>query len=824
VICGAPEATMRWLPLDLRDAFRSLALNPSFSLVLLVTLGLGIGATTTIYSFVYALLLRPYEYADPNRLVRVQSVYTKEGGVRRGASLRDIEDYRRRATHLADIGAYTSFETRLLTDSSPDVISTSQLNSQALSLLGVKPILGRLLLPEEDVPGGDVFKALISHNLWLARFGGDPRIVGKPLRTDRQTYTVVGVMPPGFGFPDRTAVWTPMEAFYARLPPKDDRREKWRGGRWYMTIARLQPGVTLAQAEADLNSVAAALEREFPKENDGVRVKLTDFREFETGPLRPYLLVSLGGVGLVLLICCVNVANLLLVRAASRQREVSVKLALGANVWRVARGLIVESLTLGFAGGALGILFALVGVRGVLALIPARLPTWMQIDVDLPVQLFSMAIGLLAAILFGLAPIAAASRVDLTKTLREGSRGSARGRIRSVLVVAEIALSVVLLVGAGLMVKTFLRLHQRNPGFQDDGVVAARVVAWAPGVRRESAAILANLHNRVLSALTALPGVSTAAVSNSVPYGGTSSERMRADVFIRGRSEQETKTLVPIAGADISVDYFRTLRIPLVHGRLFDATDTTASEPVIIVSDRAARLFWPRQDPIGQYITWGRPTEQNPWTRVVGVVGNVRHNKAEGDDGVEFYYPLTQWPVSTTCYVVRTSQDPDTTLDGIRRAILATEPTLAVSSVQTLERRLAESLWQRRLWGVLFTAFSVLALALAAVGVYGVVSYAVAQRTREIGIRMALGAAPASVRGLVVREGMLLCGGGLALGIAGAFVLGRFAAGLLFGVTPYDGSTYLSVVFTILGIGLLACWLPATRASRVDPSIVLRDA
>jgi putative ABC transport system permease protein len=815
---------VRWLPLHVRDALRSLSRSPTFSLVLLVTLGLGIGATTTIYSFVYALLLRPYAYADPDRLVRVESVYTREGGAKRGCSLRDIEDYRRRATHLVDIGAYTTFDTRLLTDGSPEVISTSQLNAQALSLLGVNPVLGRLPLPEEDLPGGDVFKAVISHDVWVMRFGSDPHIIGKPLRTDRQTYTIVGVMPPGFGFPNRTAVWTPMEAWYASLAPNDNRREKWRGSRFYATIARLKPGTTIEQAEADLNAVAATLEREYPKENDGIRVRLTDFRAFEMGQLRPYLIASLSGVALVLLICCVNVANLLLVRAAARRREVSVKMALGASVARVARGLLVESLLLGIAGALLGTLFALGGVRALLALIPVTLPVWMRIEVDWPVQVFSMAVGIAAAVLFGLAPILAASRAQVLDTLREGARGSARQRARSLLVVAEIALSVVLLVGAGLMVKTFLQLQQRDPGFDEHGVVLARVVAWAPGVRRQAAATLSNLHDRVLASLGALPGVSDVAVSNSVPYGSTTGERSRQDIYLRDRTEQETKTLAPIDGADVSPGYFRTLRIPLVRGRFFDATDTTSSEPVIIISERAAKLFWPGQDPIGRYLSWGRPTEQNPWTRVVGIVGNVRQHKAEGDNGAELYYPLTQWPVATTYYVVRTARDPEDMIDAIRRTVLATEPTLAVSSIKTLERRLTESLWQRRLWGVLFAAFSLLALALAAVGVYGVVSYTVAQRTREIGIRMALGAAPWGVLGLIVREGMTLCGLGLVLGLGAALAVGRVVSGLLFGVTPYDGPTYLWVIVTIAAIGLLACWLPALRAARVDPSIALRDA
>jgi putative ABC transport system permease protein len=418
----------------------------------------------------------------------------------------------------------------------------------------------------------------------------------------------------------------------------------------------------------------------------------------------------------------------------------------------------------------------------------------------------------------------AASRVDLTKTLREGARGSARGRLRSVLVITEIALSVVLLVSAGLMVKTFSRLQQRDPGFNGSGVVAARVMAWAPGTRRQSAAVLSQVHARVIAALQAQPGVSMAAVSNSLPYGGTATERNRADIFIRGRAEQDTHTLAPLNGADVSVDYFRTLRIPLIRGRLFEPSDTTESEPVVVISERAARLFWPGREAIGEYICWGKPTEQNPFTRVVGIVGNVKHDAAERENGVEFYYPVSQWPATNTWYVVRTSQDPVTMTQTIRRTILAAEPTLAVPAVQTLERRMAESLWQRRLWGVLFVAFSALALVLAAVGVYGVVSYAVTQRAREIGIRMALGAAPAGVRGLIVREGMWLCGAGLGIGLAVAAAIARIISGLLFGVTPFDVGIYLMVLPTIAAIGLAACWLPALRASRVDPCVALRDA
>jgi ABC-type antimicrobial peptide transport system permease subunit len=544
----------------LRTAFRSLLHQPGFTVVLVLILGLGIGATTTVWSFAYALLLRPYPYESPDALVRVQSVYTKESGARRGMSLLDLDDYRRLSTTIAGVGAYTVFDMRLLTDGPPVVVSAANINPDALSLLGVRPALGRLLLPSEDVPGGDVNKVVIAHDVWQSIYGSDRNVIGKTLRTDRETYTVVGVMPPGFGFPDRVGVWMPMEAWYSNLAPGDDRRVKWRGARWYATVARLAPGTTIEAAQSELNNLASALERDYPKDNDGVRIALTSLREFETGPVRPYLVACLAGVLLLLFVCCANIANLLLVRATTRRREIAVKAALGASQAKIARELIAESLLLGVAGAAAGVVFGWVGVRGLLALIPVPLPQWMRIEVE----------------------------------------------------------------------------------------------------------------------------------------------------------------------------------------------------------------------------------------------------------------------VAASYYIARTDGDPDAILDTIRRTITGTERTIAVPWVKTVERTMVESLWQRRMWGVLFTAFAALALGLAAVGIYGVISFAVAQRAREMGIRQALGATPGEVRRQIVREGMGLCTIGAVIGLAGAFVLGRQASSLLFGVTGHDGLTYALMIVTMEAIGLAACWVPAMRASRVHPVIALR--
>jgi putative ABC transport system permease protein len=807
---------------DVRNAARALLSRPAYAAALVLTLGLGIGATTTIYSFVYALLLRPYPYASPESLVRVQSVYQKEGGARRGMSLRDIEDYRRDSKALAGIGAYSVFDTRLLTDGAPVVVSAAQIEADALRLLGVTPQLGRLFLPDEDRPGGDVNKALIAHDLWQTQFGRDPAIVGKPLRTDRLTYTIVGVMPPGFAFPDRVAAWMPMESYYQSLPADDARRTKWRGGRWYATVGRLAPGRPVAAAADALNSAARALERAHPVENDGVSIALTPLREFETGPVRAYLLVCLSGVVLVLLICCANVASLMLVRTAARRREIAVMASLGASTGRIVRSLFAESLAVGLAGATCGAAIGWIGVQGLMALIPVDLPAWIRVEVGGPVLAVTAALGVGTALLFGLAPITAGWRIDLARALRDGARGSTRSPVRASLVVGEIALSVVLLVSAGLLMRTFLELQRRHPGFRPEGVVAARAVLWAPGSRQASAAALAGIHDRVLAALKALPGVRSAAVTNYLPYAGTTLERSQSDIFIKGRAARDTKTLAPISGADVSPDYFATMRIPLVRGRLFEPTDTTQSEPVVVISERAATLFFRDQDPIGQYVSWGEVSTAQPWTRVVGVVGNVKHHAAEGDVGVEFYYPVTQWPVATSYYVVRTDGDPDAYLDGIRRTVVGAEPGAAIASIKTVERTMTESLWQRRLWGVLFAGFAGLALLLAAVGVYGVISYSVAQRTREMGVRLALGATPAAVRGLVVRESMTLCVIGAVFGIVVALALGQVARTLLFGVTPYDTPTYATVLAVLFATVGIASWLPARRASRVSPTVALR--
>jgi putative ABC transport system permease protein len=814
---------MHDLHADFKDALRGLKARPMLTAAMIVTLGLGIGATTTVWSFAYALLLRPYPYDTPDRLIRLQSLYTKEGGTTRGMSLRDLDDYRRQTTTISAIGAYRVFDMRLLTSGPPAVLSTAIVNADTLSLLGVSPVLGRLFRPEEDRAGGDVNKAVIAYEVWQSMFAGDAGVIGKPLRSDRNAYTIVGVMPRGFAFPDRVSVWLPLESWYANLPTNDGRREKWRGTRRYDTIARMRGDATLAATRADLNSIASALERDYPRDNDGIRIIATPLREFEMRAIRPYLFLSLSGVIFVVVICCANVANLLLVRTTERFREVAVKSALGATNWRIARPFVIEQLMLAVTASVVGVALGWMAVRALLTAIPVPLPAWIQIDVDAPVIALSIVAAAVMALLFGVAPLAATTRFKPAAALQESFRVTGRSSVRSVLVVAEIVLAVVLLIGASLLTQSFRRLQSQNPGFESEGVAVARIVMWTAGGRTEATAIFNGIHARVVEKLSALPGVQSAAATNYLPYVDGTTERLKVDMFIKGRDEQMLHSVGSLSGGEVGHDYFATMRIPLVRGRLFEPTDTTDSQVVAIISERAARLFWPNQDPIGQQISWNKPTAANPWRTVVGIVGDIKHHAADGEGGFELYHSAMQWPVGTGYYVVRTKSDSTAMLDTIRRTITETEPMIAVSSVKTLQGTMLESLWSRRLWSVLFTAFAALAIGLAAFGVYGLLSHAVVQRTREIGVRIALGSTPARVRWLILRDALRLSTIGVVIGAAISYALWQFASHLLFGVTAYEPGAYTLTALAVGGATLSACWLPALKASRVDPAVSLRS-
>jgi putative ABC transport system permease protein len=811
---------------ELRHAIRRLRARPAFTAVVVLTLALGIGANTAIFSLIYALLLRPFPYASPDRLVRVRSVLTNTSAVR-GGSLRDVEDWRLRARTLSHIGAFTTFDSDIRGGGPAIPVRMAQLNPPALDALGVQPLVGRLFRAEEDLPGGDVHKAIISHGLWQRRFGGARDIVGRPIRTPQTTLTIVGVMPEGFGFPDHVDLWTPMESYYA-LATGGPQQGKPRTARNYGVIARLADGATLDQAQAEMERISADLERDYPKENEGVRARLMTLRDAESGDVRPYLWLLGGAVSFVLLICCANVANMFLARGSSLHRDLSIRLALGASRGAVIRGIVVESLVLSVTGAVLGVALASVALRALMALIPGPLPSWVRVAIDSPVLAFSIGLALLTAIVFSLAPAAQALRLDLTSALKGGTRGATgRSRSRGMLVVAEVAASILLLIGAGLMMQSFLRLNRMDTGFAQDGLLVARVSNFQPGTRAQRAAVLTGFHDRVLAAIRAIPGVQAAGASNGLPYvspyQNNTNIRASYDLVLRGRSEAELKQAPGIAVADVTPGYMEALRIPLLSGRLFDRRDTSDSPMVVVISERAAERLWPGQDPLGQEVRLGAPGADNPYCRVVGVGANIRHEAAEGERGLEFYYPSTQYPISSAYYVIRAAGDPASLSAAVRRAIQSIDTNAAVIFTKPMAQLMEESLWQRRLWGVLFLAFAVIALTLASIGIYGVTSYAVSQRTREIGLRIALGAGRRGVLALIVGQAMTLVILGLIVGLAGALASTALLRHLLFGVSAVDPLTFIVTSAILLLVALTASYLPARRAAKVDPLIALRD-
>ena len=821
----ASGASRGWLK-HFELAWRALGRTPSFTVPAVVTIALGIGAATAVFSLVYAVLLRPFPYPDADRLVRVFTVAESEQGAERNSSLLDIEDYNRRSSLLENIGGYTVFDSQIEGDGLAEAVVIAQLNQEAMHAVGVQPFLGRLFTEAEDRKGGPVNKALLSHGLWQRRYGGAPDALGQMIRLPMGEFEVVGVMPAGYGYPDRATLWLTMESWYAL--GLDSYREKQRDQRWYPTVARLAPGVSLEQAQDEMGAVARQLASEFPATNRDVGVRLVPLRDAEVGEVRPYLMLLAGGVSLVLLICLFNVANLLFARALTQRRQYVMQAALGAGRFELTKGFLAESLLLASVGGAGGAAIAWVAVRAFQTLLPDSLPMWMRIAVDPQVLAFCFAATVISGLALGVAPAVMGSRVNLTETLKDGTRGSSGGSWgRSALVVTEVAASLLLLLGAGLLMKTFVQMQNADHGFEARNLIVANVrnsllsQSTYSSTRTERAALLAAYHERVLARLHAIPGVDSAAVTNSLPYAGGALRHGR--LRVQGQAEEETQFLLPTAGADVSWDYFEAMRIPLTAGRFFEPTDASDMAPVVIVNEVGARALFGERNPIGQMLQWGDTVgPSNPYCRVVGVVGDVKHEGAERD-AIELYYPYTQWPVAGGYYVLRTNRDQAAVSREIRAAVSQEDQNAAIVSIQSMTERIDAALWQRRLWGVLFSVFAALALLLASVGLYGLLSYSVSVRARDIGIRLALGATPAGVRAMVVRRGMALVLLGLAAGLVLSAGAVRTIAHLLVDVAVFDWAIYAPVAGCLAAAGLLASLWPAVRASRLDPAQSLRS-
>ncbi len=798
---------------DVRYAFRRLRRSPGFAAVAILTLALGIGANSAIFSVVNAVLLRSLPYADAERLVLVTHVTNT--GDRAPVSPANFRDVRAEIRSLEELSFWTYSSSTLTGAGDPVRLEGAGVGAHFFEVLKAAPLLGRTFRPDENEPGRSRV-AVLGHGVWRQRFGSDPRIVGRTLTLDGEPYEVVGVMPEGFGFPSGRELWVPQE--YDADFVGDASR-----GSWFISpIGRLKPGAPHEQVARDVGALAARLKRQYPESNAEVGMTSVSLYEQMVGGVRVSLLVLLGAVGLVMLIACANVANLLLARAAAREGEVAVRVALGAGRGRLIRQLLAESVVLALLGGLAGLVLAVWGTGALVALEPQGIPRLGEVRVDATVAAFTLGVSLLAGVLFGLAPAVQVTRSGLFGSLREGGRGALTGRgsarLRNTLVVAEMALAVMLLAGAGLLIRSFVRLQSVDPGFRTEGALSFTLSLPDAAYRGEPQR--AAFYERLQERLAALPGVREAAAVSELPMGGSARFLTfaveGADPVQPGR-EPASQILRATPG------YFRAMGIPVERGRAIAPQDRAGAPRVMVMNREAARRFFPGRDPVGRRIllALGADTATVSW-EVVGVVGDVRQFGMNEDAQPAMYFPQAQAPEGSMGVVLRTAVAPLSVAGAVRREVQELDPDLPVNDLQPLEQLTAESVSQPRFYMLLLTIFAGVALALAAIGIFGVISYGVAQRTREIGVRVALGADPASVLRIVVGGALGLAGLGVGIGLLGALAGTRVLAGLLFGVTATDPATYAGVAALLLGVAALASWLPARAATRVDPAIALR--
>jgi putative ABC transport system permease protein len=809
---------MKTLLQDARYGFRMLLKSPGLSAAAVISLALGIGANTAIFSAVNSILLKSLPYDEPDRIVLLWGDSPAEGNHRNQVSATDADDWRRQSTVFEEVTTYGDWSATFTGGGEPERVPGTQVGDGFFRVMRGTPLLGRVFLPEEQEDGKDNVLVL-GYGLWQRRFGGDPHVVGQAVSLAGKPYTVVGVMPESFR-PLPASLNNPPGQFYRPVAEPHDETE--RGSRHLRAMARLKSGVSLEQAQAEMSLVARRLERDHPEYNTGYGVRLVTLPEDTVGRLRPMLLALFGAVVFVLLIACANVGNLLLARSSGRQREFAVRAALGAGRARIVRQLLTESVLLAFAGGTLGLLLALWGVGLVESLGSRVTPLLASVRIDYRVLGFTALISLLAGLAFGLAPALQVSAPDLNETLKAGGRsggeGASAGRLRSTLIVTEVALALMLLAGAGLLIKSVVRLRAVDAGFNPERLLTMNLAV--PSTRYRDGAAQAAFFERLVQKLGELPGVDSAAATSVLPFSGN----------FDGRSLAVEDSPVP-RGQEVSVDlyittpgYLRAMQIPLLEGRALDERDAKESPPVALVSETMARKLWPGRSPLGRRVKFpGSEKNQQPWRTVVGVVRDVKHYGLDREDLMQMYLPESQFPTNFMTLVVRASSgDPAALLGSVRREVAAADRELAVFGVATMEQLLADSVALRRFSMLLLGVFACVAVALAGVGIYGVISYSVTQRTREIGVRVALGARPRDVLRLVLGRGLGLVSAGIALGLAGGLAATRVIEGLLFGVGARDPLTFAAVAALLAAVALAACLTPARRATKVDPMVALR--
>ena len=798
---------------DIRFGFRTLAKTPGTTLAALIALALGIGANSAIFSVVSGVLLKPLPYPEPERLMSVMNKNPQAGLPRFNISIPDFEDFRRQNRSFEGLTAYITGRFNLTGGDRPEAIQGAAVTAGFFHVLRREPVLGQAFRPEDELPGGGKV-VVLSDSLWRRRFGADRGIVGRGVTLDGESYTVVGIAPPGMDFPEKRELWVPLTL--------DGRPTR---GRHDLTVVgRLKPGVTLRQAQTEMAEIAGRLERQYPDTNTGWGTVVIPLAELEVEDIRTALLVLLVFVSFVLLIAIADVANLLLARVASRDREIALRAVLGAGRGRLVRQMLTETLVLFLAGGAVGLLLAAWGVRALVALDPEGIPRSGEIHLDSRVLLFTLAVSLGTGLLCGLVPALTVAGRRLGEALKEGGRAVAGGRrgrlVRDGLVLAQIALTLALLLGAGLLIRSFARLRSVDPGFRPQGTLVAGMDL--PPAKYPDKARQVAFYQALLERVRALPGVEQAGVFFPLPLSG---DDMLLVFAVEGRPAPPPNQEPATSVRSVTPGALEALGIPLRRGRLFNDRDDASAPPVLLVNEAMAAQIWPHQDPLGQRITFGDPKKNpNPrWYTVVGVVGNVRHEALSQAPGPEAYWPHLQSPLPGPSLVLRGRGDPARFVAPVRAAVAAIDPDLPLNKVAPMTEMVAASLAQSRFKAVLLALFAGLALVLALVGVYGVVSYSVAQRAHEIGIRMALGAEGRQVLGLVIRQGMTQVLIGLALGLAGAWYASRFLAGQIYGLSATDPLTFVAVPLGLAAVALVANYLPARRATRVDPLDALRQ-
>ncbi len=811
---------------DIRFGFRRLLKRPAITAIAIISLALGIGANTSIFSIVNAVLLRPLPYEDSGRLMTLWETNSQHIATvmnvqnRNQVAPANFLDWSKQNQVFEEMGASRFVSFNLTGGDRPERLLGAIVNQNLFSVLRVKPVLGRTFLAD-DTQGNRERVAILSDALWQRRFAADPNVIGQKLLMNNESFSVIGVMPPEFQYPDEAEVWVLSRYEVPEAPGGASANANLttnRTAHYLMAVARLKPGVTAQQAQADIQNIAGNLASQYPDTNGSAGVSVVTMQEDIVGDIRPTLRILLGVVVFVLLIACVNIANLLLARATSLRKEIAVRVALGANRARIIRQLLTESVLLAMAGGVLGLLLAYLGIKVLVALSPTDIPRLKEIALDGWVLGWTFLVSLLTGVISGLAPALQVSKPNLNETLQEGGRGadqaSTHHYVRNVLVVAEVAISLVLLTGAGLLIKSFIHLQKINPGFSSDNVLTMRVSL--PTYKYAGEEQTKPYYTELLQRVKTLPGVDSVAITTALPL---STFEAASSYIVEGQPLPSDGSL-PIANWRIvSPEYFQVLSMPVIQGRTFTERDTKDVPPVVIINQNMARTAFPNQDPIGRRLTIGG--EKTP-SQIVGVVGDVRHSGLDAEPKPEMYVSYLQTPRAAYTVAVRTKVDPASMAASVRNEIQGIDKDQPIAAVKTMNEMRAESLAQVRFNTLVLSVFAVLGLVLAGVGIYGVAAYSVSQRTHEIGIRMALGAQPQSVLRLVLRQGMFFALIGVAIGLVASYAVTRVMRSLLFGVTATDPITFVIVAVVLAVVALLANYVPARRATRVDPLTALR--